>query len=142
MENINTVTRSILNTPTGSGHTDVLGAASNNEVMESLTDFVDLIADEKDEDIKTMYIGAITNVEDEIGKRLNDYSKTLQSAVINSPYEDLSPLESYFAKREQHYIDLGLNEDEVHFEALGDYHKNYWTLKELFTEHLEQVEDN
>jgi hypothetical protein len=44
----------------------------------------------------------------------------------------MSPLELYYKQREQYYLDKGLDEEEAEFEAMGDYYKNYSSIKSLF----------
>lgn len=44
----------------------------------------------------------------------------------------MSPLEIYYQNRFNHYLSVGLDEEEAEFEALGDYYKNYSSIKILF----------
>jgi hypothetical protein len=44
----------------------------------------------------------------------------------------MSSLELYYHSRIEHYLAKGMDEEEAEFEAMGDYYKNYSSIKGLF----------
>jgi hypothetical protein len=44
----------------------------------------------------------------------------------------MSPLELYYRSRIDHYLTKGMDEEEAEFEAMGDYYKNYSSIKGVF----------